>query len=232
MNIIVTGASRGIGFEVARYFSLMKGHHVLAISRNLERLKVLKEKTINNPSGIDILSLDLNDFDPRNFFSNHVAQLFQQVDILINNAGLLINRPFGELSDEDFDEMFHTNVAAPARLIKALTNHFSINAHVVNISSMGGYQGSMKFPGLSLYSASKGALTILTECLAEEFKDSGPKFNCLALGSAQTEMLEEAFPGYKAPVTADEMASFIADFALTGSKYFNGKVIPVSVTNP
>jgi NAD(P)-dependent dehydrogenase (short-subunit alcohol dehydrogenase family) len=105
-------------------------------------------------------------------------------------------------------------------------------SHIINISSMGGFQGSSKYRGLSYYSASKAAIACLSECLAEEFSESGIRVNCLALGSVQTEMLAEAFPGYKAPVDASEMAHFISDFALNGSKYFNGKIIPVAINNP
>jgi NAD(P)-dependent dehydrogenase (short-subunit alcohol dehydrogenase family) len=105
-------------------------------------------------------------------------------------------------------------------------------SHIVNISSMGGFQGSSKYKGLSYYSASKSALACLTECLANEFSEYGISVNCLALGSVKTEMLDKAFPGYKAPVDAKEMAEFISDFALTGHKFFNGKILPVAVTNP
>ena len=104
--------------------------------------------------------------------------------------------------------------------------------HVLNITSMGGVQGSAKFPGLSAYSSSKGALVILTELLAEEFKDSGPSFNALALGAVQTEMLEEAFPGYKAPVSAAQIGEYIIDFALNGHQFYNGKVLPISSSTP
>jgi NAD(P)-dependent dehydrogenase (short-subunit alcohol dehydrogenase family) len=104
--------------------------------------------------------------------------------------------------------------------------------HVVSISSMGGVQGSVKFPGLSAYSSSKGAIITLTELLAEEYKETGPSFNVLALGSVQTEMLEEAFPGFKAPLSATEMAQYIMDFSLTGNKFYNGKILQVSSTTP
>ena len=97
---------------------------------------------------------------------------------------------------------------------------------------MGGVQNSQKFPGLSVYSTSKGTLITLTQCLAEEFKDSGFKFNCLALGAVQTEMLNEAFPGFKAPVSSEQMGDFIANFYLQGAQYFNGQVIPVSIGSP
>ena len=97
---------------------------------------------------------------------------------------------------------------------------------------MGGFQGSSKFPGLSAYSASKAALANLTECLAEELKEKNICANCLALGAVQTEMLETAFPGYVAPVKSREMASFIAYFATRGHQFYNGKILPVSVSTP
>jgi 3-oxoacyl-[acyl-carrier protein] reductase len=97
---------------------------------------------------------------------------------------------------------------------------------------MGGIQGSAKFPGLSAYSSSKGAVLTLTELLAEEFKETGPSFNALALGAVQTEMLEEAFPGYKAPVSAIEMAEYVMNFALNGQKLYNGKILQVSSSTP
>jgi NAD(P)-dependent dehydrogenase (short-subunit alcohol dehydrogenase family) len=122
----------------------------------------------------------------------------------------------------------------PWQLIQSLLDLLakSGKSHVINISSIGGMQGSVKFPGLSAYSSAKGALGILTECLAAELSDKGISFNCLALGSVQTEMFKMAFPGYKAQLKPEEIATFIADFALNGNKYFNGKILPVSVSTP
>jgi NAD(P)-dependent dehydrogenase (short-subunit alcohol dehydrogenase family) len=97
---------------------------------------------------------------------------------------------------------------------------------------MGGVQGSAKFAGLSAYSSSKAALCTLTECLAEELKLENISVNCLALGAVQTEMLSKAFPGYRAPLSASEMAEFIVQFARSGHYYFNGKILPVSSTTP
>jgi len=152
--------------------------------------------------------------------------------VLINNAGLLINKPFYDLTPVDFDELFTINVKSAFLLVKQLLPRLDNRSHIVNIGSMGGVQGSVKFPGLSLYSASKGALAVLTECLAEELKATGIKVNCLALGSVDTEMLSKAFPGFTAPVDAPSMGAFIRDFALQGHRFFNGKIIPVSVSTP
>lgn len=154
------------------------------------------------------------------------------VDVLINNAGRLLNKPFSETTAEEFENVYKVNVFGVAEITKAVLPMMGKEGHVVTVSSMGGVQGSMKFPGLSAYSSSKGAVITLTELLAEEYKETGPSFNVLALGAVQTEMLEEAFPGYKAPVTALEMATYIKDFALTGQKLYNGKLLQVSNSTP
>ncbi|MDX1314389.1 MAG: SDR family NAD(P)-dependent oxidoreductase, partial [Eudoraea sp.] len=163
--------------------------------------------------------------------TTHISE-WGQVDVLINNAGLLLNKPFLESTKKEFEQVYAVNVFGVAELIKAVLPFMGQTGHVVNISSMGGVQGSAKFPGLSAYSSSKGALITLTELLAEEFKDKGPSFNVLALGAVQTEMLEEAFPGYQAPLSAGKMAAYIQWFALEGHRYYNGKVLPVSKSTP
>ena len=165
-------------------------------------------------------------------FSREIKTSFKTIDVLINNAGSLVNKPFLEMSSSEFEEVYKVNVFAVASLTRLVLPLMEAKGHVLNISSMGGIQGSAKFPGLSAYSSSKGALVILTELLAEEFKETGPSFNVLALGAVQTEMLAEAFPDYKAPLSAEEMADYIVDFALTGNKFYNGKVLQVSNSTP
>jgi len=221
-NVIITGASRGIGFELTKLFC-DKGYKVIALSRSISKLNIPNvtayELDIScEKSILKTVKLILNDFS--------------QVDILINNAGSLINKPFFQTSFNDFESIYKVNVFGLAELIRLLLPCFHKNSHVVNISSIGGIGGSSKFPGLSAYSSSKGALNILTEMLSEEFKDSGPSFNCLALGAVQTEMLEEAFPGFQAKVSPLEMANYIYNFSIEGNKLFNGKTIPVSTSNP
>jgi short-subunit dehydrogenase len=224
MNIIVTGASKGIGFELCKLLSAEPANHILAISRNIWHLSSLSEQNDN----LTPLSFDLENDD----YSYIISKLPGKVDILINNAGYLINKPFQELNEMDIEKTFSINFTSAFKLTQILIPHLNMNAHIVNISSMGGFQGSAKFPGLSVYSASKSALACLTECLAEELKDQKIKVNCLCLGAVQTEMLENAFPGYKAPVDAREMARFISDFALNAHHYINGKIIPVSLSTP
>ena len=224
-NIIITGTSRGIGFEMVHILAEL-GHNVLALSRNERPVANL------NFDNISSMAFDLCKAEDYKKLTSHVQAHWKQVDIVINNAGLLVNKPFEETTIDEFQSVYETNVFGVARLIQALLPYMKSGSHVVNISSMGGVQGSMKFPGLAAYSSSKGAVITLTELLAEEYKDHGIAFNVLALGAVQTEMLEAAFPGYQAPTTAKEMAIYLSEFALTGNKYYNGKLLQVSSSTP
>jgi len=234
MNIIITGASSGVGFEAVLELCLAGGHQVIALARSQDKLTRLLEIALGlNPDAVlyplvfDIVHDDYHDLLP--FIE---ARFDSKIDILINNAGVLVNKPFVDLTEGDFVEMLQTNYIGHVRMIQATLPLMVAGSHIVNIGSMGAFQGSAKFAGLSAYSASKAALHTLTECLALELADRQIKVNCLALGSAQTEMLEQAFPGYQSPVMAFEMGKYIADFALTGHRFFNGKILPVAVTTP
>jgi short-subunit dehydrogenase len=224
-NVIITGSSRGIGFELVNLFS-QNNYNVIALSRNVSSISKL------NLNNVSTFSTDLSDSDSINKAVKFIKNKFSSVDVLINNAGRLINKPFIETSFEDFKLVYSVNVFGLAELIRLMLPTFSNTSHIINISSIGGIAGSSKFPGLSAYSSSKAALNVLTEMLYEEFKTSGPVINTLALGAVQTEMLEEAFPGYKAPLSSVEMANYIYDFSIKGHKYFNGKILPVSISNP
>lgn len=224
-NIVITGTSRGIGFELAQQFA-NEGHKVLALSRNIKPLKNINHKNIT------FISTDLSDEKDIEKAVDFVNANWEKVDILINNAGKLINKPFEKLTQNDFLEVYKVNVFAVAELTKKMLPFMKKGSHVVTISSMGGIQGSMKFAGLAAYSSAKGAVITLSELLAEEYKEQQINFNVLALGAVQTEMLKEAFPDYKAPLSAQEMADYIFNFALTGNKYYNGKVLQVSSSTP
>lgn len=235
MNCIVTGASRGIGYEVA--LDLLKaGHRVIAVARNGKGLENLQNAARN--AGVDstlmILSGDLTSEKDIQELVFIAKSLNGHLDILINNAGTIVNKPFENITAEELRQVYEVNVFAPFRLTQALLSMMGGKevSHVLNISSMGGFQGSSKFPGLAAYSSSKAALAGLSELLAEELKDKNIRVNCLALGAAQTEMLEKAFPGYQAPLTASEMARWVSWFAVNGHRFFNGKVLPVGLSTP
>jgi NAD(P)-dependent dehydrogenase (short-subunit alcohol dehydrogenase family) len=234
MDIILTGASRGIGYETALALSKISHSRIMAIARNEIALERLSDEiaAFQNGSKLIPVKLDLEKEDAISKIIHQIEIHTFRPNILINNAGLLIKGSITDLSPTDFDQMFQLNVKTVFFLVQSLIPYFQADSHIVNISSMGGYQGSAKFSGLSLYSASKGALAILTESLAEELKPFQISVNCLALGAVQTEMLTEAFPNYIAPVSAARMGEFIADFALNGNRFFNGKILPVSLSTP
>lgn len=223
-NVIITGTSSGIGYELVKIFS-EKNYEVLALSRDNSILRS------QNLSGVTSIDFDLTDYE--NYAELDVyLKSFKKIDVLINNAGFLVNKDFEKTTIEDFKNIYSVNVFSVAMLIKYTIQYMSINSSIVNISSIGGIQGSVKFPGLSAYSSSKGALNILTEMLAEEYKDKNIHFNTLALGSVQTKMLEKAFPGFNALTSAKKMANYIFEFSTDGYKLFNGKIIPVSSSTP
>ncbi len=224
-NIVITGASRGIGFELAKLFA-DGGHKVLALSRNDAPIARLGHKNI------EYISIDITASEDLKKLKEVLDARWKHVDILVNNAGKLVNKPFLETTSLDFEAVYRVNVFGLVNITQVVIPRMTKNGHVVSISSMGGVQGSLKFPGLSAYSSSKGAVITLTELWAEEFKSTGPSFNVLAIGAVQTEMLAEAFPGYLAPVTAGQMAAYIRDFSLTGNNFYNGKVLQVSSTTP
>ena len=171
------------------------------------------------------MALDLSCLD-------EVVKGENKIDVLINNAGMLLNRAFKDISQKELEEVYRLNVFSPFYIIQKLLPFFSSDAQIINIGSVGGVSGSVKFPGLSAYSSSKGALSILTECLQAEFSETDLTFNCLALGAVQTEMLEEAFPGYKADVSPGDLAKYIYNFTLGSSKVQRGQTISVSRSNP
>ena len=226
--LVVTGANKGIGLSITK-IALEKFFKVVAISRSTDNLEILEKEY---PDTLHICKTDINAENSLSVIENLIKKLNIRIDVLINNAGLLINKPFVEFNFESADQILKTNFLSPAFLIQKLIPFINTNGHVINIASMGGFQGSTKFSGLSFYSAAKGALAILTECLALELSDQSIYCNALALGAVQTEMLNEAFPGYEAPVSSTQMGQFIFDFAIAEKKYFNGKVLPVSLSTP
>ena len=221
---LITGTSSGIGLELIKKFD-KEGIRTISLSRS----NIVSNHEFS--SSLTHINFDITIENDINSIVDFLSSNSLQVDFLINNAGKLINKPFLDQTLVDFKSTYDVNFFGIVRLIQSLFPFFKKDSHIVNISSIGGIGGSSKFPGLASYSSSKGALNILTEVLAVEF-DKGPYVNSLSLGAVQTPMLELAFPDYKAPTTPEEMAVFIYNFSTASPIMFNGKVIPVSTSNP
>ena len=231
-TIVVSGCSRGIGKELVKTLASLPNLFILGLSRNAEKLELLQRELKNSTATFLPFPMEITEKGERLRLHQYLIREGLQVDVLVNNAGFLAARPFEETTEEDFDQMFDVNIKSVFFLVQQLLPLMHRGAHILNISSMGGVQGSVKFPGLAAYSSSKGAVSILTEVLAEELKDRKISVNALALGAVQTEMLQEAFPDYTAPLSAQQMASWIANFILNDYAFFNGKILPVSSTTP
>lgn len=231
MNILVNGGSKGIGREIVKIMAAGKDNQILATGRDEPALKDLSDSL---PHGnVSYLVMDLADMGASlESTGRQILSRFSRIDILINCAGALTVKDFMEISDREARIMMETNFFGPAALIRLVVPLMGEGSHIVNISSMGGFQGSSKYRGMAYYSASKASIACLTECLAAELSGSGISVNCLSLGAVQTEMFGNAFPGMKAPVMPAQMAEFIAYFAVSGNKYFNGKILPVAITDP
>ena len=226
-NIVVVGASRGIGKELVLNLAKNPNHTVFAIARFSNGISQYADMP-----NVHAFSMDLGSSDVKSQITSLFSAI-ENVDVLINNAGTLVNKPFLELTSANFQDSYQVNVIGVMETVQAFVPKMIENGgHIVNISSIGGFQGSVKFPGLTAYSTSKAAVVSFTEMFAEEYKDTKIKTNCLCLGSVQTEMLEEAFPGFKAPLSAEKMAEYIADFSLNAHQWMHGRIIPVSLTTP
>ncbi|MBM3165461.1 MAG: SDR family oxidoreductase [Bacteroidetes bacterium] len=226
-TILICGASRGIGKSLVSVLAKNNNLRLWILTRNTTSLK----QEYRNHDRVTVIPFDLE--------HNAKAQLqpflpdIGPIHALINNSGHLEKGPFKALSMAEYRRCMQVNFFGPVELIQTLYAHLlEGKAHVVNISTMGAYQGSVKFPELTAYAASKAALTNFTEVFAEEQKDCGIRMNCLCLGAVNTEMLRAAFPGYEAATSAEEMAEFIADFTLKSGRIYNGKILPVSSSTP
>ncbi|MFA8451119.1 MAG: SDR family NAD(P)-dependent oxidoreductase [Bacteroidales bacterium] len=234
MNIVITGVSRGIGYETVKALIAKSEHKVVCIARSEQELNLLKSECykLNPLSSIFVIPFDLRSLHKKEDLLSKILRFIPNVDILINNAGSLLVKPIEGVCLEEINQVFHLNFNVPFLLMQMLSGHLTSNAHVLNISSMGGFQDSAKFSGLSIYSSAKAALNCLTQVIAAEWSERSIAVNALAIGAVNTQMLSEAFPEYKAPVEAFEMGAYIANFAVEGRKYYNGKILPVALSNP
>jgi NAD(P)-dependent dehydrogenase (short-subunit alcohol dehydrogenase family) len=228
---LITGASSGIGYATALELASRPDVTVIAVARSANKLAQLKQA-----SGDRIISctFDLASGDPQSLLTFLAGQGIDYLNGILHNAGQLINKPFESITADDLQVAYTVNVFAPFLVTQALLPLLikAEGAHIVHIGSVGGVQGSVKFPGLSAYSSSKGAISVLTECLATELAEKNIRVNCLALGAVQTEMLSQAFPGYEAPLTAAQMGEFVSWFMQNGQRFFNGKILPVALSTP
>lgn len=231
MATLVVGAGKGIGFDVVKEFlKKFPEKKIVAVSRNVENLLKLTKTS----SSLIVIKCDITSEKDLADLKRKLVQKKIKLTYILNLAGILIKKDWQKLSSHDFNEIYQTNVYAPFNIIRILADQLEKNkkGHIVNIGSMGGVEGTLKFPGMIFYSSSKAALSCMTECLAEELKEFGIHVNCIALGAVETEMKRKAFPNYRAPHSPREIAQYLIRFLVEDRNYFNGKVIKLSISTP
>lgn len=187
--VLITGGSSGIGKSVGEYLT-KKGFKVYGTSRNPEKYK---------DSKFTILQLVVNDTTTIKQTVETIITIEGKLDILINNAGAGITGPIEEIPEEEMKANFDTNFFGPINVIKAVLPHMRIQQSglIINVTSIAGYMG---LPYRGIYSASKGALELITEAFRMELKDFNIKMTNVAPGDFATNI---AAGRYHAPLNTD-----------------------------
>ncbi|MEV6558513.1 SDR family oxidoreductase [Nocardia sp. NPDC051756] len=179
---VVTGASSGIGAEIARELSRW-GASVLLVGRDEQRLDAVGAELADAGAETDRLSIELTaDEAPEQIVAKALAR-FGSIDILVHAAGVFLPTPFVETPDAELDLQLAVNVRAPFRLTRAVAEHLHDGSAVIFVSSICGYVG---FPNSTAYCATKGAVELLVKSLSAEFAPRGVRVNAVAPGNVRT----------------------------------------------
>jgi NAD(P)-dependent dehydrogenase (short-subunit alcohol dehydrogenase family) len=231
---IITGAGSGIGLGTALKLRDM-GMSVVGVGRDPEKLARL-EKEFADPSRLATLSIDVTHDDAPKRIVDLTLERFNQIDILINNAGVGSPKPLHETDDATLDYFLGLMLRAPFRLARDVIVHMKPGSAIINVTStfavIGGRRGGA-------YSAAKGGLTALTTHIACQYGASGIRCNAVAPGVTMTDMVRErlndpTFRRINVEMTPfprlgeiDDMASTIAFLCSQGGSYINGQTIVV-----
>ena len=180
----ITGTSTGFGYLLAEE-ALKRGERVIATARDVSKLSRL---TRQYPDRMRSLTLDVTSPNEITSIAQQGIAAFDHVDILVNNAGYGVNGAIEEVSEDEFEPMFQTNIYGLIRVTRAFLPHFRQrrSGHVINLSSIGGLIGS---PGWGFYNATKFAVEGFSEALAEEVKPLGVRVTVVEPGPFRTDFL-------------------------------------------
>ncbi len=188
-RVLVTGASRGVGFGVAKAFAAA-GAEVVATGRNEERLRKLRDEIAAAGGKAIIIPADLSTRDA----ARGVARDAGEIDVLINNAAVTTSPLSSALLEDDagWDLQFAVNTIGPVTLMQALIPGMMKrgNGTVINISSIAARRPSSNLPH---YAASKAAMEVASRSIAIEVAGHGVSVNCIELGLTRTEAMDDMF---------------------------------------
>ena len=216
-NIFITGGNRGIGRGLVELLSA--DHNVVFSVRDKQK----GEETIQNIGGVQAsyVVMDVNENESINIAVKKMKNQMDSIDILFNNAGILIPEydvPAIETSEDSILETFSTNTLGPLRVIKSMVKLMPKGSRIINISSGMGQLDQMEGGSLA-YRLSKTALNALTKILSVELSEDEIKVNTICPGWVQTDM-----GGSNATLTVKESTEKIVKFALM-DKFPNGRFL-------
>jgi NAD(P)-dependent dehydrogenase (short-subunit alcohol dehydrogenase family) len=235
VTALITGGTSGIGLATARKLAQL-GIHVLVVGRNAERGKKAVDEIRTAGGRANFISSELRGADSAREVAGRAIELGSgHVDILINNAGIYPFGPTHEMTEEQFDRVFSTNVKAPYFLVAELAPLMAERGKgaIVNLSTMVADYGA---PGMSLYGSSKAAINLLTKTWAAEYGPKGVRVNAVSPGPTRTEGTDAMGEGLEQlaaqapagrPATADEIAEAIVFLATDRASFIHGAKLAV-----
>jgi NAD(P)-dependent dehydrogenase (short-subunit alcohol dehydrogenase family) len=236
---IITGGGSGIGLAIAGRF-VKADIRTIIIGRDTHKLTVAQQQLGDNCHSI---THDLNDLPSLPGLVRQIISRFGQIDILVNNAGINMKKDFQDVTDEEFDDILHTNVKAVFALSREVVKTMlpRQKGNIINISSMASQYG---IPKVIAYTASKAAIEGMTRAMAVELSPEGIHVNCIAPGFIATEMSAKALnsdPERKQKVFGrtpmgrlgdpGEIGDAVLFLASDQASYLTGVVLPVDGGN-
>ncbi len=190
-TVIVTGGGTGIGRETALLFA-QEGANVLITGRRIDKLREVQKESTKLGTEIDYLVNDISDEDRCKSIVEYVVEKYGHIDILFNNAGILLPGSTHEISSLEWDKTFNVNVRGMWLMSKYVLPHLMErrSGAIVNSSSVIGIKG---FTGVAAYAASKGAVAQLTKCMALEYAERGIRVNAICPGFVDTPLVSEGY---------------------------------------
>ena len=229
---IITGASRGIGraaaFELAR-----QGADVVLAARDAHALDAGASAIREQGQQALAIPTDVADEQSVERLVSTTVGAFGHVDLVINSAGALVNRPLADLDAASWDHVLAVNLRGTFLMCREAFRHMipRQGGVIINVSSLSGVPGVEKFPGLSAYNASKYGVAGLTEILAVEGRPHGIRVLAVSPGAVDTEMLRQAAPHLTPGMTPDDLARILAWLAGPDARHLSGVNLPI-YSNP
>ncbi|TVT82118.1 SDR family NAD(P)-dependent oxidoreductase [Acinetobacter colistiniresistens] len=232
-TVIVTGASSGIGFAIAKAY-IERGYNVIANSSKLENLEKAYQ-SLGHPANCHLIAGDISKPETAQHLFQYAEQQFNQVDILINNVGIFISKPFTEYTTLDVDQMFDINLRSFIYSSQAAAQHMSQfkSGHIVTITAALAMQPNAKLPAL-LPVLTKGGLNSAIKTLALELAPMNIMVNAVAPGVIETPMhgdneelktiLKSMAPTHRLGQSQDIVDAVLY---LTDSTFVTGSILPV-----